>query len=49
MLFDMENGLIPVLSHIFTRCGVTPNMYYDEVSSILFRQSAVTVVLYLFL
>lgn len=30
MLFDMENGLIPVLSHIFTRCGVTPNMYYDE-------------------
>ncbi|VDM80553.1 unnamed protein product [Strongylus vulgaris] len=26
----MENGLIPILSHIFTRCGVTPNMYYDE-------------------
>ncbi|WKX96051.1 hypothetical protein Q1695_012481 [Nippostrongylus brasiliensis] len=30
MLFDMENGLIPVLSHIFSRHGVTPNMYYDE-------------------
>ncbi|CAJ0608475.1 unnamed protein product [Cylicocyclus nassatus] len=30
MLFDMESGLIPVLSHIFTRSGVTPNMYYDE-------------------
>ncbi|KAL6733653.1 hypothetical protein Aduo_004284 [Ancylostoma duodenale] len=30
MLFDMENGLIPILSHIFSRCGVAPNMYYDE-------------------
>ncbi|EPB69814.1 hypothetical protein ANCCEY_11099 [Ancylostoma ceylanicum] len=31
MLFDMENGLIPILSHIFSRCGVAPNMYYDEI------------------
>ncbi|XGW10210.1 hypothetical protein V3C99_012024 [Haemonchus contortus] len=30
MLFDMENGLIPLISHIFTRCGVSPNMNYDE-------------------
>ncbi|KHJ97361.1 hypothetical protein OESDEN_02663 [Oesophagostomum dentatum] len=30
MLFDVENGLIPLLSHIFARCGATPNMYYDE-------------------
>ncbi|KAK6047232.1 hypothetical protein COOONC_15255 [Cooperia oncophora] len=30
MLFDMESGLIPVLCHIFTRCEISPNMYYDE-------------------
>ncbi|ETN70874.1 hypothetical protein NECAME_14475 [Necator americanus] len=35
MLWDIENGLIPVLSHIFTRCGVAPNMYYDEIFTTL--------------
>ncbi|KJH45131.1 hypothetical protein DICVIV_08826 [Dictyocaulus viviparus] len=30
MLFDIESGLLPLLSHIFARSGVSLNMNYDD-------------------